>query len=615
MNHRNKRQLGILDILSKEDVVSSKALAQLLQVSSKTIQHEIKEINTLFNAPCILSIKGRGYRLILNSEVISFLEGDIPLSRNFTVLKELLYADKINFYDLAERLFISEANLQKCILELNQIITQRHIPICIKRQLSNVYLDGTEEARRQAITYCLMHEINEYDFDLKNYSDFFQKVNVSRLKKYILDFNQTHDIKMKDFEVLSFILHVAMMIERVLQGNEVLELEGVSMSREHEQLVLHFYDGLKKIVDINLSSKELSYLLCLFSGKLSVQSENINRMGEIVDSLLKKIKKQYDIDITEDENLKTNLLFHLIGLENRIKSQTFLNNPLIGDIKKHFPIVYDMSVFIALNIQEQFQVNLYEDEIGYITLHLLGSLEHLNQLNKRRVIVLSPMGKAANAYLRNKLANIRELNVEVSAILSIFDIDKIKEYQPDLVISFLNTPRNFDLPVYCCDHLLKAEDIEKIYHLLKGTVEDRKGEQFFQEDLFFVDQEFQNRSDCIQSLCKKLEEKGFVDQGYKELVLLREKIAPTTYGNLFAIPHPIEKTAKENRVVICTLKKPIPWGKQKVQLIFLFSVSNKKDVNFDKLFESLVALFDDEGKVRRLIKEKNFDLFLERFFG
>ena len=42
-------------------------------------------------------------------------------------------------------------------------------------------------------------------------------------------------------------------------------------------------------------------------------------------------------------------------------------------------------------------------------------------------------------------------------------------------------------------------------------------------------------------LCEQLCKKGYAKQDYLEKVLKREQIAPTAYGNLFAIPHPIEK--------------------------------------------------------------------------
>ena len=54
-------------------------------------------------------------------------------------------------------------------------------------------------------------------------------------------------------------------------------------------------------------------------------------------------------------------------------------NPMIEDIKRRFPILFvymaDISVYMADQIQSFYHVRLYEEEISYLTLHLMGSLE------------------------------------------------------------------------------------------------------------------------------------------------------------------------------------------------------------------------------------------------
>lgn len=44
---------------------------------------------------------------------------------------------------------------------------------------------------------------------------------------------------------------------------------------------------------------------------------------------------------------------------------------MIMEIREKFPFLYDISVFIMVEFQKQFQVNIQEDEIGFITLHLM----------------------------------------------------------------------------------------------------------------------------------------------------------------------------------------------------------------------------------------------------
>ena len=74
-----------------------------------------------------------------------------------------------------------------------------------------------------------------------------------------------------------------------------------------------------------------------------------------------EINESFDVDLQQDSKFADNFLIHLIGLKRRITNHTFLNNPLIKELQKNFPVIYDMSVFIALKIQEFFSTQLYED--------------------------------------------------------------------------------------------------------------------------------------------------------------------------------------------------------------------------------------------------------------
>ena len=612
MEHLSKRQIEILRLLKKENRLTSEQLGQLLHVSGKTIRNDIKEING--KELMILANKGSGYYLNDAYNIPDVVEQETELSNHFTILKKLLAHDKINFFDLADELYISETTLVRNIQELNEIIAKRNASIQIKRENNYLHLDGDEETRRQVSTYFLMHEIEEYDFDLQNYTRFFQAFDLAQIQTYVLDFNKLHELTMKDFETISFVMHVAIMLERVIQGNELSIVDDTIVHEKFTKLAVEFTKGLQQFIEVSFSEPELNYLSCLFAGKLPmIGNKELEEMRTFEFELMNDILDHYDVDLKSDQVFVDNFLIHLMGLRNRMNSNTFLNNPLIGDIKKHFPVLYDISVYIAMRIQERFQSHLYEDEIGYITLHLMGSLERLHKSNVKKIVVLSPMGEAAHGYVRGKLSNIHELKIEICDILSMFDTKKIAAYEPDLIVSFLKMPKGIRYPVYVCDNLLSDHDLEHIYQLLKKQDQSDSAKDFFDSELFFVNQEFSDKEAAICFLCEALYKQGYVERDYVHSVLKREETASTAYGNLFAIPHPIEKKAKKNMIAICSLNKAVAWNNQKVKLIFLFSLSKTRSDAFDKLFEQLVGLLDDEAKVKQLIKIEEFHDFMKVF--
>lgn len=80
---------------------------------------------------------------------------------------------------------------------------------------------------------------------------------------------------------------------------------------------------------------------------------------------------------------------------------------------------------------------------------------------------------------------------------------------------------------------------------------------FFEEELFFSKENFDSKEMVIHFLSDKLVEKGYADKKFESLVLNREIMAPTAYGNLFAMPHPIKKEGIENKIAVCSLNKSI----------------------------------------------------------
>lgn len=76
----------------------------------------------------------------------------------------------------------------------------------------------------------------------------------------------------------------------------------------------------------------------------------------------------------------------------------------------------------------------------------------------------------------------------------------------------------------------------------------------------------------LEYLCNILHERNLIDYTFLPAIYEREKIAPTAFGNLVAIPHPIVPKSRKIFLTVCTLKKPILWAGKQVQFICLISI-------------------------------------------
>nr|WP_269435765.1 PTS sugar transporter subunit IIA [Gracilibacillus suaedae] len=103
---------------------------------------------------------------------------------------------------------------------------------------------------------------------------------------------------------------------------------------------------------------------------------------------------------------------------------------------------------------------------------------------------------------------------------------------------------------------------------------------YIDEQMIFIQrQDLQTREAVLVYMAAQLDSMDLVEEGFLDAVLEREEIAPTSFGNLVAIPHPITPKTDKTFIAICTLEKPITWVNKQVQFVCMLCV--KKDSQED----------------------------------
>lgn len=613
------RQQRIIQQLANNDTITSDSLSKSLGFSSRTIREEIKIINSATDIPVIISLKSKGFKLnIANPDIELYLgknetSAEYINTRNTNILKAILSQDNLDYYELADEFYISESTLDKVINDFNNIIQKRYPAISILRKNNTIIvIPNDEQTKRNIFSSFLIQEMHNYNFNISNYNFFFNSCNLDDLSNFVIAFNKKHHLNMRDFEIFAFTLHIAILIERS-QNSSFVQINNEKYDISY--LASKFKEEIATELHINIPDEELVQLSLLISGKISkITYESVNNLTVFIDQMIIDINKIYNFDLLDNEQFKSNLLVHLLGLESRIRTNSYILNPLIKDIKVHFPILYDISVYIAINIQKKYNCILLEDEIGYITLHLMNAIDISQNKNEKTLIIISSLGKAESLFIKKKLFDyLGKYTLTIIKSLSISNARECINDKVDLIISTM--PLNFitKSPIYITQGILNAQDLEKITKLLDNPPNQNNLKKYFDEKLFFVDKDFASKEEIIHFLCQQLVQNGYCTPEFEEKVLKRETVAPTTYGNLFAIPHPIEKCALKNIVAVCILSSPIIWQGQKTKLVLLFALSTKQDPSFNEMFEKLVSLLNDVNNVKELCKQTTLSSFLEIF--
>lgn len=102
------------------------------------------------------------------------------------------------------------------------------------------------------------------------------------------------------------------------------------------------------------------------------------------------MKQVYDIDLT-DIDFFIPFALHIDNMLVRIRQNVSVHNPLLHSIKAMSPIIYDIAVYISNLINHQEHVQLCEDEIAYIALHIGAHIQDIyNRRGKLCAVLLCP---------------------------------------------------------------------------------------------------------------------------------------------------------------------------------------------------------------------------------
>lgn len=112
---------------------------------------------------------------------------------------------------------------------------------------------------------------------------------------------------------------------------------------------------------------------------------------------------------------------------------------------------------------------------------------------------------------------------------------------------------------------------------------------------FFARSKLTSKSAILEEMVNSLRAQDIVGEDFLRSVLERERLGSTVLGTGIAIPHPLGLMAKETKIVIRILDKPIKCGqKQTIQVIFLLCISKNDYEEAINIYELLVELVREE---------------------
>ncbi|MFY0936753.1 BglG family transcription antiterminator [Clostridioides difficile] len=626
----SKKELFLNFIKTQHDWIDSSTLANYLNVSTRSIRKYVNEINS--NGAFILSSK-KGYKVNLNTNCqtkIDSSENISPDNRLNLILKELIVnSNGINIFDLSEELFVSPATIEGDIVKANKFIGSYNLKI--KQSKFLLKLIGNESAKRKLMSSIIFKETGSDFLSLFDVQKIYQEYNLTKLKENIIYILKKYNLFINEYAINNILLHLMITIDRIKKNNYIDSVEVVNYIDNNVDINIakDISNFLESEYNITLTSAELYYLVFQLTNKTTVLNYNqmdtkslSNYIDEHFVKLTKKIiKNVYDLYLIDlsDEEFVVKFTLHVKNLISRAKNNQVLRNQIPQKLKDSYPLIYDISVYICNQIQTLENVDIDEDEISYISLHV-GSFFDRQKLLEDKVLcaLITP-----NYYdLQFKIVRDLEKRFNESIeIIQIFSDTHNLDFdnKVDMVITTLPINDRCLIPFVYVNPYLNRKDYDNIQSKFI-QIKDRKNiltvqnhlEMYFSESLFMKNIYLDSAKDYIKFMGNILYENKYVKPNYIDDVLIREKMSSTAFNNNVAIPHSMKMDALKTGVCLIVNDKPVKWGEEKVQIIAMIPINEKEKEKFNYIFESFIEILSEWNNVKELTKADNYSSFMNR---
>jgi lichenan operon transcriptional antiterminator len=333
-------------------------------------------------------------------------------------------------------------------------------------------------------------------------------------------------------------------------------------------------------------------------------------MSSLVSQCLFRLSNQYDIPLM-DQSLITRLSLHLQRLSVRSCTGLHKSSEALSSIKGTYPFLYNIALILCDHISHEYTLDLSQDEISYVVLHLGGHLTKTSALQKKiKCAVACPLYDNIKNHLISSLYRHFEDTLDITNIIGEMNTEEIS---PDtqLVISTFPLP---DIPnMVIISPLLQREDLDNIQTKTSQLLNQMRNNEFCQllmrflnPNAFEMDIKFESPKEAIHHICQNLQRLKITDDTFEEKVYERENISPTGFENCIAIPHTNDYFAKQSVMYLIINRNSMDWSGSPVNLIFLVALAEKDQRDFYRLYNSLSLIFTNTDCRQALKKIRCF---------
>ena len=624
-----KRQNMIMTIMNNQkDWIVGKDLAKLLNVSDRTIRNDIAAINEFYADTMIESNIRKGYR-IQGEKVKRFTEEtkkEIPETgeeRRWLILKTLVEHNQVNIYQLADQMCISEFSLENDMNKIRKLL-DNYQGLKVIRQSNMLQLSGEEREKRHLYEELISYKISGNLWNLNKVAENFMRFDLLKVKELLKDIFEKFHYQMNEVRIPTLLIHVGVILERNFACHFLKEDEEQQgkYGREEYEISRHFFEKIGARLSLQVREAEIcDFAIYLEHGKRKGYCEEEQLQGlasDLVQHIIVEIREHFDIDFSEDCEFRLGLEVHTVSLLKRHYANIEIDHTCLEEVKRKYPLIFEMGVWVCKIMEEHLNIIISENEISFIALHLGSAYERANLRRKYRCLLICPHNQTVKDLCIQKIVNRFQDRMEIVDCMSYFEESLIREKNLDLILTTQPVAHALDIETTEISMFFAHTDEAAVFQTLNrlDQIRYRNNFQFFilnliREEFFTANMAVEEPEKIISDMCDKLYARGYVKENFKEGVLKRERLSPTSFFHGFAIPHNMShQETIHSAISTAILKQPVQWGSYEVRFVLLLAIT-EENRNFLKIFfDWLDDIVSNPEKFARLLEVQDYQSFV-----
>lgn len=629
--YEENRLARILNIMEQKQSVTVDYLSEKMDVSSKTIKNDIKEINNSLKGHAIIENKNNSYILYifdisqyeqLKNEV--YMHDDFmnsPNSRTVFIMQKLMNTDCPYLTDeLAYDMNIGRTTVNGDLKKLRKMLEGYNIQIEGKTN-TGISLKGNELDIRFFILENMYEGIyKKYPIDL----DLIDAIKEIALK-YELD----------SVSVEYFIKFFTIMIDRFLKGNPIVKLDEKYMElKENSSYIFakEISDKISKILMTDLPEEEILFISIPIAGMRTptnaktIEMLNIKKDTEELISKIKDIiKQEMNINIYSEQVMQE-FMYHIKFMINRMKYGFKIRGIDTEEIKNSNSVAYAVAELAADVIEKEEKVDISKEEIALMSVYF-GIMIDKSNLEKNKIYSIAIICGTGRISARVVESNLKKI-IKNETVMDIYSDSKINSEilnSYDLVISTVKLDIDTDTEIIYIKDVLDKSELKRKIELLKYS--DKKEISVIKgmnsimlsrldENRFFVLDKSYSYSENVNMMIDILENEGHLDSGFKERIRKREEKSSMIFEDTVAFPHTINYASDNIELALGVVPENMVDEKGKyIKLVFLLGLpeDDGDDTILVRIYDEIIKIASDKKLVNEISKIDNYKDLLMYF--